>query len=424
MPAQTRTEEDIPPRLKRWILFWNSISYAALLAVALLSVLDVRFDWPPPVYPNGLNLGQRLLCLAGAVLWGAWYWIFIVDYRRWRGRMGWKALSFLFAIGLSFGFSFLHPAFVFLLFGLFGVTFGVLPTRWAVVLVALIPFVFAGRVFLTAGITRDSIESVIWLPFYALMSILMGTWIAAIIRQGEERGRMLRQLQETQNELAQKERQAGMLAERQRLASVLHDTLAQDFTSVVMHLEAAEQALERDQAAAGEHIDQARRAAREGLAEARRYVWALQPEVTEREPLSAALERVVQRWQAENNIAAHFTIEGSPLPLPPPVEVALMRAVQEGLANVRKHAGASQVNLTLTFMEDEVLLDVQDNGGGFDPALAFHPSAEGGYGLFALRERLRELGGSLEVESEPGQGATLAVQVPLRAGDAAGEGQA
>jgi signal transduction histidine kinase len=103
-----------------------------------------------------------------------------------------------------------------------------------------------------------------------------------------------------------------------------------------------------------------------------------------------------------------------------------LKAVQEALSNVRKHARASQVNLTLSFMEDEVILDVQDNGVGFDPSLTDRQAGpEHGYGLVALRERVSQLGGSLAVESAPGEGATLVVSLPVinkePANQAAGE---
>jgi len=416
--AQSRASThnaDLPSGLRNWILFWNTLTYLSLLTVTLLALFNVRMDWPRPVLPLPLGWPVRLACLAGSLVWGLWYWVFVVRFRLWVGREQWKALSFACAFLLSFGLSWLHPAYMFLLFSFYGVTFGVLPVRFSVPLVALLPVLMAFRIVAPAGLTWANFASVSWVIAYGLAAILLGLWLNALLRQGQERQQMLEKLQAAQDELARQEREAGMLAERQRLAGVIHDTLAQDLTSIVIHLEAAEQSLAANRSDAQVHLDQARRTAREGLAEARRFVWALQPEVANREPLQHALQRIAGEWSREQAVPAEFTCEGTPCPLPPPVEVTLLRAAQEGLANVRKHAAARQVNLTLTYLPDEVLLDIQDDGHGFDPAdMPERPGEEGGYGLFSLRERARELGGSLEVESEPGHGATLTVHLPIQ----------
>nr|HMN60050.1 sensor histidine kinase [Anaerolinea sp.] len=399
-PRVPTINSDLTPGLRRWILFWNTLTYSSLLIVSLLALFSVRMDWPRPTLPLPLTWPIRLACLAGSLLWGAWYWFFVVRFGSWVGREHWKALSFAFAILLSFALSWLHPAFMFLLFSFYGVTFGVLPVRFSVPLVALLPLLMAARIVSPAGLTLANFVNISWVIAYGLAAILLGLWLNALLRQGRERQVMLEKLQAAQEELARQEREAGMLAERQRLAGVIHDTLAQDLASIVIHLEAAEQSLVANLPDAQQHIDQARRTAREGLAEARRFVWALQPEVANREPLQHALQRIAHEWSREQSIPAEFTCDGTPCPLPPPAEVTLLRAAQEGLANVRKHAQATRVNLTLTYLPDEVLLDIQDDGRGFDPAdLPERPGEEGGYGLFSLRERARELGGSLEMES-------------------------
>lgn len=219
--------------------------------------------------------------------------------------------------------------------------------------------------------------------------------------------------------LVEREKQAAVLDERQRLAREIHDTLAQGFTSIVMHLEAAEGAMPGEWPAVQQHLDQARRTARESLLQARRLVWALRPAILERTSLPTAVERVVARWMADTGIAARATITGMACPLPTAAEIALLRAVQEALANVRKHARAGQVAVTLSYMGDLVVLDVQDDGVGFDPAEVQAPpavDAHGGFGLAAMRERLEQLGGTLLVESAPGEGTTLVVEVPVPSG--------
>ncbi len=405
---------DLNRGLRRWIIFWNTLSFISLLSVTVVAALDLPMDWPRPITPLPLNTPLHLVCLAGSLLWGAWYWQFVVRYGLWIKRVHWKAISFIFAILLAFGLSWLHPAYMYLLFNLYGVTFGVLPIRFAIPLVAVLPPLMAYRLIAPVGVTWANFGNVSWTLAYGLAAILLGLWLNALLTQAHERERMLEQLQAAQDELARQEREAGMLAERQRLAGVIHDTLAQDLTSIVIHLEAAEQSLGSGQEEAQQHIDQARRTAREGLAEARRFVWALRPDISDREPLQRALERITRQWSQETSVRTEFATEGDARPLPPPVEVTLLRAAQEGLANVRKHAAARQVNLTLTYLPDEVLLDLQDDGQGFEPtALPAQPSQQGGYGLFSLRERATELGGSFAVESEPGRGAVLTIHLPV-----------
>ncbi|AOT61946.1 Signal transduction histidine-protein kinase/phosphatase DegS [Streptomyces rubrolavendulae] len=107
-----------------------------------------------------------------------------------------------------------------------------------------------------------------------------------------------------------------------------------------------------------------------------------------------------------------FSLSGTPVPLPTPYEVALLRIAQSALANTVRHAAAGRAEVTLTFMDESVTLDVVDDGSGFDPA-ARVPSADGGFGLPAMRARAESLGGTFTVESAPGQGTALAVALPL-----------
>ena len=229
--------------------------------------------------------------------------------------------------------------------------------------------------------------------------------IAAQVALVLENLRLVTQAQET-----------AVLRERQRLAREIHDTLAQGFTSIVMHLEAAEQAIAQETALAARHIAQAKSTARDNLGQARRVVEDLRPEVLESTPLFQAIERVVKRWQRHSGISAKFQMTGEVQPLHPEVEVTLLRAAQEALANVRKHAQASNVQVTLSYLGDVVILDVQDDGHGFvtdnGPVAT---AVSGGFGLVAMQERVDELSGELVIESDPAEGTTLMVSIPLGA---------
>jgi signal transduction histidine kinase len=225
--------------------------------------------------------------------------------------------------------------------------------------------------------------------------------------------------------LVEQVRQAAILDERQRLAREVHDTLAQGLSSIVIHLEAAEAALPAKAPDGTEtsrqHLAQARQTARDSLAQSRRLVWALRPQILEHTTLATAVERVVARWAEECGIRAQALLTGTVCSLPPEVEVTLLRATQEALANARKHAQAGQVVVTLSYMADLIILDVRDDGVGFDPTRLNAPSSDepsGGFGLLAMRERVEQLGGTLLIESSAGEGTTLAVELPLIEGSA------
>jgi signal transduction histidine kinase len=205
------------------------------------------------------------------------------------------------------------------------------------------------------------------------------------------------------------------MAERQRLAGEIHDTLAQGFISIIMQLDAVEPDIPAVATPVQHRLDQARYIARDSLVEARRLMWTLQPVQLEQAPLSEAIQRVASRWSKQSEIPTTTTVTGEVERLKPEIEVTLLRATQEALANIRKHAAARKVNVTLSYMNDVVMLDIQDNGMGFAflDQTAVLPSVDGGYGLKAMRDRVSQLGGSLEVESVHGEGTILVVQLPV-----------
>lgn len=229
--------------------------------------------------------------------------------------------------------------------------------------------------------------------------------------------------------LLEEARQSAILRERQRMAREIHDTLAQGFTSIVMSVEAAEGALARNPQAVSEYHAQIGRVARESLAEARRLVWALKPErLEDAASLPEALGTLTEAWSSESGIPCGIEWVGTPQALSEEVEATLLRCAQEALANVHKHAAASRAALTLSYMGEGMILDVRDDGEGFDPAAMTYPSGDaasgssGGFGLRAMRERVERAGGTLTVESAPGEGTSLAIELPLKADTPNGHG--
>ncbi|MEV7596144.1 sensor histidine kinase [Kitasatospora sp. NPDC089797] len=236
----------------------------------------------------------------------------------------------------------------------------------------------------------------------------------ALYRESEERRGLIDELTAARADLAAAHHAAGVLAERERLAREIHDTLAQSLSSIQLLLRAAQRALpERTEAAAG-YVEQARQAAQDNLDEARRFVRALTPPALDGDPLSVALERLCATTAAHSGLPVHLHVSGDQVRLPAAQEVALLRIAQSALGNTVRHAQASRAEVTLSYMEGEVALDVFDDGAGFDPlAVAGRTGGEGGFGLPSMRARARALGGSFTVESAPGEGTALAVQLPI-----------
>jgi signal transduction histidine kinase len=235
-------------------------------------------------------------------------------------------------------------------------------------------------------------------------SATFGRWIIRIIEQSTERAELIKELANARDELARAEYDSGVLAERQRLAAEIHDTLAQGLTSIIMLLQAADAADGEEQAQA--YLGQAARTARENLAEARGLITDQPPAPLHGSPLDEALRRLTARLAEETGIAAGCEVTGDHRWLPSAIEVVMLRCAQEALANVRKHSRATNVTLRLDYGADEIRLRVSDDGVGFDPV----PSR--GLGLSGMSKRVAQAGGVLDVQSSPGAGTTLSVQVP------------
>ncbi len=206
-------------------------------------------------------------------------------------------------------------------------------------------------------------------------------------------------------------REAGVRGERERMAREIHDTIAQGLTGIVAQLEAADVA-EDDVQVRRRHVDTARALARESLTEARRSVAALAPGRLAEARLPEAITDMAKSWAETSGVALSVETTGDPFPLLPDLEVALYRVAQESLANVGKHAGATRVGLTLSYMDDLVVLDVRDDGQGFEPAGYTGPSGGSGFGLAAMEQRLLRVSGRWEIESAPGEGTAVSASVP------------
>ena len=215
-------------------------------------------------------------------------------------------------------------------------------------------------------------------------------------------------------------RELAVLDERNRLAREIHDSLAQGFTAIIWQANAAEPTVEGGGKEASQALGRLRDLARDGLAETRRSVWDLRAGPLGGRTLVEVLRQEMEKVTEGGDIQTSFVLSGEEKVLPPGVEGAFLRICQESLANVLKHANATQVTVTLDFDDSQVRLAIRDNGAGFDPATPRTRDREGGgFGLINMRERARLerarlLGGELTAQSEPGQGTLVEAILPLK----------
>ncbi|MEV5986385.1 sensor histidine kinase [Streptomyces sp. NPDC052051] len=306
----------------------------------------------------------------------------------------------------------LAPSFAWCAVPLFYTALRTLPTPAAYTLVMIFTaFVVVAQLRLA---DRLDVDLVIGPPAVAALATAVFTHMD---RQATRQAALIRDLVRTRRELAATERREGTLTERQRLAMEIHDTLAQSLSSQQMLLQAADRVWEAEPAQARAHLRTAASIAESSLAEARRFVHDLAPaDLAEGGGLEAALRGLASReTTAERTVSC--LVDGTPGPHGPPdrVQSALLRIAQGALANVREHSGATRAALTLTYLGDQIRLDIADNGRGFETdALPERAVGVRGHGLPAIRARVGQLGGTLTLESAPGDGTVVSAAVPHR----------
>jgi signal transduction histidine kinase len=227
-----------------------------------------------------------------------------------------------------------------------------------------------------------------------------------------------RRLKEQMTVIRQKLRNSAVLEERNRIARELHDTLEQELAGITMQLDLAVDCFQQAPGVAQHALETARSMSRHSMIEARRSVWDLRCQLLEDGDLISALTHVVEPLVPRGQEKVEVKIQGSPVRLPGPVEMNLLRIAQEAVSNAVKHGRAQQVSIELNYAPTSVCLTVSDDGQGF---MANQASPTGHFGLLDMRERALSMGSQLKVESECGRGTRLAVVVPLHSSQAIGE---
>lgn len=277
---------------------------------------------------------------------------------------------------------------------------------------ALLGTVGTAQLWASGWTTAAAMEIWPWLLISLVVSVLFGVWVERVINESEQRAELIGELRATRDELAAAHHTAGVMAERERMAREIHDTLAQGMTSIVMLSQTAAVELSRGavEPAAG-RLAAIEDTARENLAEARALVAAFTPVALTGATLAEVLRRQGERFAAETGVDVQVSLDmgdDEVAALPQGQQVVLLRAAQESLANIRKHAGATRVRITLGLSADGVAIEISDDGSGFMPSTP----AAGGYGLAAMRGRVEESGGTVSVDSAPGRGTRVQVLIP------------
>jgi signal transduction histidine kinase len=384
------------------LLPWWHIAFAATVGVtAVLTGADERPAW------------RVLVALGLYALLVVWY---VVAPESRLGDGQWGGVYLTGALILFTGAVLVTPFASFLLFVLIPQCFVVLPLRPAWVAVIGLSLLSSTSQLHRSGFSKgDTISVSIFGVMTVVMSVLITGWVGRIAEQSQQRAELIDELDRTRAELAEVSRDAGMAAERARLAGEIHDTMAQGFTSILMLLQTAQAGLDTGPASASEtapmtvrtQLSLAEATARDALAEARSFVSALTPAALQSAPLIDAVRRAVEDFGARSGVRACLEVTGEPRPLSANTEVVLLRATQEALANIHRHAAARTATVTLAFSATGSSLTVTDDGCGIEPAAA------PGYGLRGMRARVEQVGGRLCIGAAVGVGAAGGVGTTL-----------
>lgn len=386
-----------------WNRAWALLAFATLLPATAVAMVATP-GW-----------ALRGVILALAVVLAGWHAWWILKHPQWWERaLLPMALYFAGAVVLLAALRWCAEIFSLAILGFFPMAFVALPGVWSYPAAAVLSIltVQGGIASLWRGTV--ALGDLLFPLGAAVLVSVIGTMTRQIeneaIRRREANAELVALAAENaalQARLVEQARQSGMTDERARLARDIHDTVAQGLAGIVTQLETAEAEAAPEEAVRRLRI--ARDLARDSLVEVRRSVAALRPAILDDADLAQALEREVDAWRHRNGVAATLTVTGTPGAIDAAADETLLRVAQEAMSNAARHARANRLGVTLSYMEDMLVLDVRDDGRGF----AVEPTKGPGFGLTAMRQRVRELGGSLHVESAPGCGTAVSVSVPV-----------
>lgn len=371
-----------------------------LLFVSLLAFVVVMAF----AVPTGQALVIVVIAAVMLLTYGAALLAHAVDEPRRRKTLQWAwvaALTIEWAVLVS-----ITPFAAYLVFPLFFLYLDVLPepAATAAVLVAT-----AGAIWALGAHGGWTVGGVIGPIVGAGVAILIGRAYRALRQESAEHQRLYEELLAAQSRLAAAEREGGVLAERSRLAREIHDTVAQGLSSITLLLNAVERAAP-DAPTVGQ-VRLARETAAAGLAETRRFIRELTPPLLDEQSIGGALRRLAAESWSRPGLTVDVRAADA-IPLPMDQQSALLRVAQGGMANVLTHSRAAHATVALSTTDDEVQLVISDDGVGFVPEDVIAAPAGTSFGLRAIRERVEQFGGSVDVRSAPDAGTRLTVILP------------
>ncbi len=382
----------------RWKPFWLGTYFVALACSTLMALR-------PEERPRGTPLA---IVLGVALVAATWHALMAVRrphaHRRTLPMLAWSIALVLLTSALVW----MAPVYLFTASFLFAQIFLLMPSRSA----AASAIAFCALLFYPVQTSLGSAVAMTTF-FSGVGAAIFSTFVSSVIDQSRERKRVIKELHDTELLLAEAAKRSGEMEERARLARELHDTVTQDLVGITMQLEAAK----RD-GDAGDVLERVHALSRGALAEARELVHGSPAAANgETSSLEVAL-RSLDRPDG-TSVTMAFVIDDALPTIDFDQQAVLLRVAREAVSNARRHAKAKRITITLSATATTVLLDVHDDGCGFDLATARaraksrQSQHEGGFGLPSMRDRVRSAHGVLDVESTPGEGTVVHVELPV-----------
>ncbi|MFD3471866.1 sensor histidine kinase [Streptomyces sp. NPDC058682] len=375
-----------------WMLHWWDVM--SWVIIGLLAVITIVGDTPRPTGYGSLGLLALLGTCYGLV-------------RRRPGNPVLGAYAYLaLLVPVLGGLAYLRDG--------FGVLYTLALPQFVIFVNSLrssIVYSGLGAVAITVGgslreglnaevLTTNAISS---FAVYAV-SVLIAVLTPRALELRDERAQLRTELKSTQLSLAEAHRLQGAAEERERLAREIHDTLAQGFASIIALAEAARSGLETDAERSAQQLQSIEQTARDNLAEARVLVGSAPQSGVAPGSAARTLRRTLDRFTEDTGVTV--TADLPDIECDQPTRIALLRCTQESLANIRKHAAASAVDVVLARRPFGIELEIIDDGRGFVV------EESRGFGLNGMRKRLAELGGELTVTSSVGDGTRILAMLP------------
>jgi signal transduction histidine kinase len=263
----------------------------------------------------------------------------------------------------------------------------------------------------TIPITRiSSLQSTLSAGMAYLSAIIFVAVFTSITVREQKIRRELSAANERLRQYTHQVEENAILEERNRLAREIHDGLGHYLTTINIQLKAAQVVLQNDPRAAIDAIKKAQILSQDALADVRRSVSSLRIDQPAGQKASQAIAVLLDGMEEESLIVT-LKIEGEEVDLPPQIVFTLYRITQEALTNIKKHSQANMGEISLQYQHDQIVLRISDNGIGIDPGAI---PEESRYGLVGLNERVRMLGGKVEIDSQPGKGFSLLTSIPYQ----------